>query len=366
MKDVSIIFVIDPPKLVTDGVLLLASIRRHMPDIEVIGYCPQEKAETMPAQVSEYFAANNAEIRFIDAQDKFSPPYPHGNKLLACAAPRDTKFTLFLDTDIVLWQPFDPAEIFAENTVSAAPEGVMTWGKPKENWPLVYGMFDLPVPEETVQLARSNAKSLPYFNAGVVGFPNVPVAGFPSFGALWLDTAQQIDANEEVPTRRPWVDQIAMPVAIARAGWAYKPLEKRWNLSLSRNIGDALVTEKDHEKAAKTIDKMNAVDAVILHYHASKFIYGTRYEGYFEDLAQEFTCFSKLEDLTQRKPLKKTGALKEIKQKIKEIKSVPRKERTDEQRSEFAAIRAKRKKIRNRVTPPSFEAWPDSILPAEK
>ncbi|MDS9467364.1 hypothetical protein RGQ15_07220 [Paracoccus sp. MBLB3053] len=364
MRDTSIIFVLDPPKLIADGILLVASIRRHMPDTEVIGYCPAEKAEMIPPQVSEFFKANNAEIRYFEATGKFDPPYPHGNKILASAEPRSTGFTLFLDTDIVLWQAFEPSEILHDNTVSAAPEGVMTWGKSSESWPRVYKMFDMEPPEETINLARSGRPSKPYFNAGVVGFPNVAVAGFPNFGALWLDTAQKIGANPKVEESRPWLDQISMPVAIARAGWAYLLLENRWNLSLSRKEAEPDMPGKKLERIDETVSRMNGEDAVILHYHSPKFLYGTRYEGYFEDLTREFTCFSKLEEMSPNN-LTSFLAQKQATDKIKEIKAIPKEERTAEQKAEATESKRQRRDLRQAVRNPDFASWPDSILPAQ-
>lgn len=89
-----------PPGLVLDSILLLASIRRHMPDVSVVPYCPASKADALPPQLLEFFAHHDAPIRLMDTEGVFAKPCKQGNKLIAAAAP------LFLDTDIMVVKAF--------------------------------------------------------------------------------------------------------------------------------------------------------------------------------------------------------------------------------------------------------------------
>lgn len=291
----SIIFVVDPPGLVLDSILLLASIRKHMPDVSVIPYCPASKAEALPPQLLEFFAHHNAPIRLMETEGVFSPPYKQGNKLIAAAAPRDTAATLFLDTDIMVMRAFGANDILRDDHLSVAPEGRMTWGKMPEMWPSAYATFGLPVPDEQIRLARSNALSPPYFNAGVVGFPNHTPSGRP-FGELWLETSQQIDANE-IRGRRPWLDQIALPITMIRAGLSMNLLARIWNLSLSHSPVAEGKPAHVNRAAQAEVDGLNAAEPVIAHYHNHAALSRLRFGSIADNLIAEFTPYASLQDL---------------------------------------------------------------------
>src|SRR5690606_37493394 len=123
-------------------------------------------------------------------------PYPHGNKIIACAALRPPGTHVFLDSDMVCVAPLDFAGQTPVCTVSLVPEGTPTGGRTGDGWARVYDHFGLAVPTERVRLVRRRRiEFLPYFNAGMVAFDSaVGVAG-QNFGQLWLDTAQDIDRN---------------------------------------------------------------------------------------------------------------------------------------------------------------------------
>ena len=64
----------------------------------------------------------------------------------------------------------------------------------------------------------------PYYNAGVIA-----VRDGDSLAEAWLDTAQRIDSAARIGPKRPWLDQIALPVAAARLGWRVRPLGEVFN-----------------------------------------------------------------------------------------------------------------------------------------
>lgn len=341
----TIIYVIDPPGLILDSIFLLTSIRSTMPDVDVIAYCPENKIASLPPFIVDLHKRLNAEIRPIDANGMFSPDYRHGNKILACAAPRHGDFTIFLDTDIILAKPICLNNFCRTGKISASPEGVMTWGKSSGSWEMIYEMFDLDLPEERVRLVRSGKESLPYFNAGVVAFPNSS-----NFGSIWLETAQKIDANSEVMNRRPWLDQISLPIASVMANLGFNVLDRLDNFSLSRN-------QKNKEKEPKVLDSLNEADPTILHYHSPKFFKGTKYEKVANSYISSFTCFSSMDELLDRFK-SSTKKLWEVRDEIDVLKKAPNKSQEDIEY--LSMLRATRENMKNGTHDP-FASWPASI-----
>lgn len=294
-KSAAFIYVVDPPILTLEAILLSTSVRRHLPDAELIAYCPSEKVDQLPLPLREYMEEINTRFELMDTGEYFPRPYRHGNKLIAAAQPRPHEYTIFLDTDVVIWQPFDMGSMVAPAVVSAAPEGRRTWGKPAGAWDVAYSVFNMTTPEERIRMARTGVESPPYFNAGVVSFPNGPVGKFSNFGECWLKTAIELDdPKHDIPERRPWLDQIALPIAIRRAGLNYRVLDDCYNLSLTHKVLTPDMEPHMAAKVQKEIDRLNSFDPMILHYHNFDAPGGLRYDGYLDDLIRENTIFKNL------------------------------------------------------------------------
>jgi hypothetical protein len=98
---------------------------------------------------------------------------------------------------------------------------VPTWGGGDDRWDRAYAHFGLPYPTERVRLLRGRKKQfVPYFNAGFVAFPDRPEAeGQPRFADRWVETALDLDHNCRIGGKRPWLDQISLPLTLARFGY---------------------------------------------------------------------------------------------------------------------------------------------------
>lgn len=130
------------------------------------------------------------------AKSGWARPYPHGNKILAAASPREDAWSVFIDTDMVCAAPLKLASLQEPNRLAVVPEGVPSWGKNSDRWERDYAHFGLEVPTERVRLTRRRRiEFLPYFNAGFVMFPNAPQFEGESFRSLWLQTALDFDRN---------------------------------------------------------------------------------------------------------------------------------------------------------------------------
>ncbi len=355
----SIVFVIDPPGLVLDAILLMASIRAHMQHVHVVPYCPEHRRERIPYQLTEFFEHMNAPIQFMDTEGYFEPHYKQGNKLIALAQPRSTEYTLFLDTDTMVMRPFNPAEILQRQTLSACPEGVYTWGKGPKMWPTVYAMFGLEVPEERIRLAKSGALSPPYFNAGVVGFENKTADG-RSFAEVWMETAQLIDANKDIPQRRPWLDQISLPIAAKRAGYMVNVLEKEWNLSLTHKRIDEAPNEHKKVQAQKVIDNLNQTEPAIIHYHNRSAMSDLKYCDLPDKMVVEFTCFESFHEMHSRM-LSGTPSRDDILSNFHRLRAIEGKT-ADEIAQLKDTNEVKRQMQSGEIFNRYYEQWPISIL----
>ncbi|MFD1796323.1 hypothetical protein FQV27_00825 [Paracoccus aurantiacus] len=259
-RSLSIIFIVDGERLQAQSLLLVSSLYRQLADTpatELVAYAPERAfGKLSPATQALFDLCGVRVCQLRDADGMWKKDYPHGNKLLAAAECRDSEATLFLDTDMVCLRPFPELDFERAGTVFAVPEGVPTWGEQNDRWRRAYAHYGMDLPTDRVTLTRGAQRSYyPYFNAGFVGFANSAVHDGKHFGQLWLETASDFDWNCSIAQKRPWLDQITMPLTIKRFGLEYEALPDVYNYSIS-NREDMSGTE----------------DARILHYHRAMFL----------------------------------------------------------------------------------------------
>ncbi len=245
-RSISYFFVMDGEGFEAPAILLAQSLRNALgDDPKLIAYVPEDKIETIQRVTRRMLTVLNVEICALNTENvQWDPAYPHGNKILASCARRSTDLSVFLDTDIVCLSNMKFDSVTANTSVFAVPEGVPTWGRKDETWHPVYEMFDLDIPEERVKLVKGRQRIvLPYFNAGFVGFREHGNENGQRFPDLWLETAKAIDANPKIEGKRPWLDQIALPVAAARMGGKIEVLENTYNFSPYRLKGDEDISD---------------------------------------------------------------------------------------------------------------------------
>lgn len=238
------IYIAEPSELDIMSCVLLASIRKHFPaSVKVLGYCPEHKMHQVHPAVLKAHEMLGAEIRPMKVEGMWDTPYIHGNKILAALQPRDTDFTAFLDTDILFLQPNDPGNLIRPGHVSCSAAAWMGWTD-QSIWNLIYNVFDMPVPEERIELMRNPGRVIPYFSSGLVVFPEGESPG-GRFGDVWYETARILDRESDIPKRRPYLDQLSLPIAIQRAGlkWNILPEEQHFIMG-GRQTGQALPADK--------------------------------------------------------------------------------------------------------------------------
>lgn len=220
MTSLTLFFIVEPPSYQNMACYLAASLRQNMPrDVRLVGYCPAARIEDVSPAVKECLARLDVDLRPFETEGRFDPAYPHGNKMLACLEPRDTEFSGFMDSDILMLNPTDPAVLVRRGHVSASVAASMRWA-PDDIWDKLYGAMGWAVPEDRVMLMRDKRRAVPpYFSSGFVLFPedhrNAAGQNFPQ---AWMDVAQRIDAVDGIAQTRPYLDQMTLPLAIRHAG----------------------------------------------------------------------------------------------------------------------------------------------------
>lgn len=254
--DLSFVFVVQGPRLQAQSLILADSLRRHHPNADLVAYLPGETLADVPVAVADFLTACGVSCRRLDApDDQWQQPYPHGNKILALAQPRDTRWSMFLDTDMAVIGAIDPTDLPEPMQVSVVPEGIGSWGKDFGQWQAAYGFFHMEMPDERIRLLRGRKLSFPpYFNGGMVAINEADKVDGRGFGDLWRTTASEFDWQAKASNKRPWLDQITLPLTMQRYGFKHKIVDERSNCSISNDR------------------KLDGLNPTILHYHRARFL----------------------------------------------------------------------------------------------
>ena len=346
--DVSFFHVIDPPALLLDSIILSCTLRMHFPEAEVIAYCPETKRDLVPPYVAEFYRHTGVDLRFMPAGE-FQPYYKQGNKIVAACQPRSSTHSIFLDTDIAIARSFDINLLAKAGQVGVVPEGKFTWGKDQSWWDRVYEKFDMPIPQERVRLSRVPLPSIPYFNAGMISFPTDS-----TFAAEWMAVALALDAYDDIPHRRPWQDQIALPLAIQRSGLTADVLDPIFNLSLTRNLNKPQEVEQEIRRADRQ-------DGHILHFHQPHYLNGTRYAADVDAALRRFTRWDSVDAMMER-PRARSARAGHVFHQFHTLKN--NKQRTAEENELFNKYRTEKDAIN--IARHNMDIWlkdqPTSIL----
>lgn len=234
----TLFFIVEPPAYQYLACYLAASIRNHMPaDVRLVGYCPAHRRSEIEPAAIETLRRMDCEVRFFEAEGKFDPAYPHGNKILACLEPRDTDFSGFVDSDVLMLRDNKVENLVRKGHVSASPAASLRWSG-QEMWERLYDTFGLSVPRERIRLMRDKREEVvPYFSSGFVLFPeHHRTPDGQSFPQVWYDTARCIDAIPDLENKRPYLDQMTLPIAIRRAGLKWNELPEEQHFILGGSI----------------------------------------------------------------------------------------------------------------------------------
>jgi hypothetical protein len=245
----TVYFIVEPPDYQVMACYLAASLRQQFGDtVALVGYCPAPKLDAVHADVRAALDRMGCNLRPFATEGRFAPAYPHGNKILATLEKRETEFSCFMDSDILCLRPNAVENIVKPGCVSLTPAASMAWAR-QGIWPVLYDIFGMKVPEQRIRLMKQTKGKprVPYFSSGLFSFPEqYRTPQGQSFPQVWMDTAQTLDAHPDVPAKRPYLDQISLPIAIQRAGLAWNLLPDAQHFILGGKArGEPLPTDRE-------------------------------------------------------------------------------------------------------------------------
>ena len=106
---------------------------------------------------------------------------------------------------------------------SAVPSSTL-FTRDIKRWQQIYDLFDLPLPQWRILCTQIDELMLPIFNGGFIVVQN----GL-GFAEIWEDCCRRIDAEVSITNKYPWLDQLAVPVTIARLNLTVNVLDDRFN-----------------------------------------------------------------------------------------------------------------------------------------
>lgn len=216
MAAASVSFVCEPGRLEAQALLLAASLRSTWPELELVAAVPR----TLPAATSQALAALGVVERSI--ANPLASDYPIGNKLAALAVGAGDGLRVFLDSDMLCLGGWD-WQALTSHPLAAKPSDLATFGS-DELWRELYARFALAMPTQRVLSTVSQQLMHPYFNAGMLATTRPA-----ELAAEWAKVCVAIDAMQDINPRRPWLDQIGLPIAAARLGLPVRSLGEAWN-----------------------------------------------------------------------------------------------------------------------------------------
>ena len=223
----SFVFICQQGELEIKAMLLATSLKRYLRcDYELVAAIPQPASRWGTISENTQTLMQTLGIRSVPITNDIDENYPIGNKVACLGIETSADKIIFLDSDILCLHEFS---IFDKNKklrgifdapFSAKPADLMTF----TDWQRVYDLFQLPLPKRRILSSTSGQLMLPYFNAGVIAVQN----GL-KFGQVWEWCCRVIDAEPSITNKRPWLDQIALPVAIQKLTLNYQCLDERFN-----------------------------------------------------------------------------------------------------------------------------------------
>jgi len=206
-------FVVHGGALEVKSALLACTLRQKLhPSHRIVAAIvePREFWGDISAETRALFDTLEIELRPIE--NKIDRGYPHGNKITALEGISGP--ALFLDSDMMVLRPFINHHSLMATDAALKVADIDTFVRGGGSWGQVYRAFNLPLPPKRFVATSTREVMREYFNAGFIW-----VRDGDTFSQAWIDTALRIDADDTIVNKRPWLDQIALPITFKRLRW---------------------------------------------------------------------------------------------------------------------------------------------------
>jgi hypothetical protein len=216
------VFVCQQGELEIKSMLLAASLKRYLQgEFECVAAIPQPDTRWGIISKETRALMQTLGVRLLPITNPINDNYPIGHKVACLGIDTFADKIVFLDSDILCFSEF---RFDSQSPFSAKPADLPTFTKNVAVWQQVYDLCQLPLPDERIISSVSGESMLPYFNSGVIA-----VQKGLGFAKMWAECCRTIDAETSITNKRPWLDQIALPIAVAKLNLAYECLDERFN-----------------------------------------------------------------------------------------------------------------------------------------
>jgi hypothetical protein len=226
----AITFICQQGDLEVKALLLAASLRRFLTrDVELIACLPTPDSRWGTVSAATLLCLESLGVRTVQISNVVDESYAIGNKVMCIDVATSADRTLFLDTDILCANAFDPCRWFAHG-FNAKPADAVGFAGGGADWQAAYDMFGLGLPTFRMVTSVGGQVVYPYYNAGVVA-----AEANSGLGDVWADCCRTLAAadalwvDRSLPPKYPFLDQVALPIAVARAGFEVHLLTEMLN-----------------------------------------------------------------------------------------------------------------------------------------
>ena len=218
------VFICQQGDLEIKSLLLAASLKRFLRcSYELVAAVPTPREKWGSPHISTLKQLEEMGARVVHVVNDIHPDYPIGNKVSCLCIPTQADKTVFMDSDMLCLKTFSGDLRFAL-PFNAKPADLATYAADEEMWRRIYAAGETAMPSLRIPTTVSGDYTPPYFNAGFIAVQT----GIP-LGDTWLACCRKIDADAAIPDKRPWLDQIALPVALQQLGLPFDCLDESYN-----------------------------------------------------------------------------------------------------------------------------------------
>jgi hypothetical protein len=223
----SISFVAHKGLLEIQAVLLAASLRYYNGDKYCLYACVPEEQGGIESGVTEEtkFYLKKLNVNLVEVKNHIGSDYMIGNKL-ECLDCNNHPYRVFLDTDMLCCSSIKFPEIKSRSiALKPADRNTCTWDE--DMWSLAYSKYSESTleQEDYVVSTAFREKMRPYFNAGMIA-----INQFEGLSSTWIEIAKKLDVDNDFTHKRPWLDQLALPLAIKKEELKVTCLTEYYNL----------------------------------------------------------------------------------------------------------------------------------------
>jgi hypothetical protein len=219
------VFVCQQGNLEGLSLLLAASLKRFLKckhEVVAAVPLPEEKWGKLSPQTLAVFKQMDIRVEYFEnpiLRNKKGNPLT--NKIYSLQIPTQMDKIIFLDSDLLCLQDFDPHGQFM-SPFSAAP----TFRATGKNWEKIYQAVSAEVPSTRIRTLFSDELQPPYFNSGFIA---VDAQLAPELTEMWLDTFNKIDRSGAMDNNAYFREQVSLAVAVMRLQYQYDLLDEKYN-----------------------------------------------------------------------------------------------------------------------------------------